>query len=62
MKPRTKKPAATPRRRERLDVAFLRHVGDFAGPGDERAAMLVRRVQADVLELAIRKKRRQVGL
>ena len=60
--PAAKKSAAKSRRLDRLDVAFLRRVGDFAGPGDDRAAMLVRRVEADVLELIIRAKRRELGI
>ena len=59
--PAAKKPAAKLRRRERLDVAFLRRVGDFASRGDDRDAMLVRRVEADILELIIRAKRRELG-
>ena len=39
-------------------VAFLRAVGDMATCGDDRAAQLVRRVEADVLELLLHCKRR----
>lgn len=39
-------------------VALLRAVADLAAPGDERGVMLVRRVEADVLELLLHCKRR----
>jgi hypothetical protein len=42
-------------------VGFLRHLDQLADPAD-KPGVLVRRVEADVLELIIHAKRRELGV
>jgi hypothetical protein len=43
-------------------VVFLRHLDRLADRADEQTGVIIRRVQADVLELVIRRKRRELGI
>ena len=41
---------------------FLRELNFLADPNDEQSGVLIRRVECDILELIIRKKRAELGV